>query len=449
MAGSSKKSNKGDQGRTSKGQDELLPANLPLLIPRPEARKLLQDVIAGAKILLLKRTPSDLREDTPKAQALKGALKTWGAETIAAMTTCFGTTGAATIKSTTLSYTTLDRAKQRVRLRLKILQAALEHADHSQKVRGTMPRKSRSINTPRPKSSRKNTPNMSTLPDKLEHKYDFCLSFAGEDRKHAERLERLLTQEGARVFYDFAEEHNLWGKDLYAHLQDVYQNQSRYCVMFTSAHYVQKAWTNLERGAAQARSLTQPEYILPIKLDDTPVPGLLETKGLMDIRKKTLKEIAQAALKKLREAHPQLEHLLLFRQPKTKTPPKRARARAQGAASTLLMLGNHFYRALSYREAGSVITVSVWPRSDTEELCLRELAGNAYSSPIGFAYRRDGGQGRVQEVEYIEEGERKKVVVTLQRESSYTSSMTPWLRWRRATRAAAKVDNLRRTAPSK
>lgn len=421
MAGSSKKRNNRGLGKAPDSQDKLLPASLPLLISRPEARTLLQDVIDGGKALLLKRAPSDLREDTPRARDLKAALKTWGTEAVAAMTTCFGEAGATTVKSISLSYTTLEKAKQRLRLRLDILKAALKHTNQSQKARSTTAsRKPRSTKRPQVGKSVTDTPSTSTLPEKLEHNYDFCLSFAGEDRKHAKSLSRLLTQEGARVFYDRAEEHDLWGKDLYAHLQDVYQNRSRYCVMFTSAHYVQKAWTNLEREAAQARSLTQLEYILPIKLDDTPVPGLLVTKGIMDIREKTLKEIAQVALKKLREAHPQLEHL---KQPKTKTSSKRVRPPSQRSGSSLVMLGDHFYRVLKYREAGDIITVNLLPRGDAEALRLRELTHHAYNSTTRFAYRHDSGRRRIQDVEYIEEGNRKQVVVTLQREPIYTSSM--------------------------
>ena len=43
------------------------------------------------------------------------------------------------------------------------------------------------------------------------------------------------------------------GKDLYTHLDDVYQNAARYCVLFVSRDYARKVWTNHERESAQAR----------------------------------------------------------------------------------------------------------------------------------------------------------------------------------------------------
>lgn len=384
----------------------------------------MQDAIADSKALLLKRTPSDLNEDTPKARELKSALKAWRKKTADAMADCFGAEGAAAIESTSLSYTTLEKAKQKVRLRLEVLQAALEHANRSQKARSAPSPQKTSAKTLPPAKKGRNKPSTDTLPTKLPHKYDFCISFAGEDRKYAERLTKLLEKEGARVFYDYAEKHNLWGKDLYAHLQQVYQNQSRYCVMFTSKFYVQKAWPNLERGAAQARSLVQPEYILPIKLDDTPVPGLLVTKGVMDVRQEALDEIARVAMRKLREEHPRLKHLSVSPQKKTKTPREGSRAPSRRPRSSLVMLGENFYRSLKYREAGDTITITIWPRDDAEEVRLRNLAQTAYGPAIGFARRHDSGRGRVQSVEYVEEGGRAQVVVTLQREALYRGTMT-------------------------
>ena len=59
------------------------------------------------------------------------------------------------------------------------------------------------------------------------------------------------------------------------HLAEIYQHRSRYVVMFISEHYVNKAWPQHERQHAQARALVaRDEYILPVRFDDTPVPGM-------------------------------------------------------------------------------------------------------------------------------------------------------------------------------
>jgi hypothetical protein len=87
--------------------------------------------------------------------------------------------------------------------------------------------------------------------------YDVALSFAGEDREYAEALAEALKRHGMKVFYDRYEKSTLWGKNLYTHLSDLYQNQARYCVIFVSRYYATKVWTTREREAAQARALQE------------------------------------------------------------------------------------------------------------------------------------------------------------------------------------------------
>ena len=87
-----------------------------------------------------------------------------------------------------------------------------------------------------------------------DHEYDVCLSFAGEDRDYVRRVASELKRKGVRVFYDEYEEVDLWGKDLYVHLDDIYKNAARYCVLFVSQHYAKKLWTNHERRSAQERA---------------------------------------------------------------------------------------------------------------------------------------------------------------------------------------------------
>jgi len=113
--------------------------------------------------------------------------------------------------------------------------------------------------------------------------YDVALSFAGEDRGYARELADLLRSSKYTVFYDEYEKAKLWGRKLYTHLSDIYQNKAKYCVMFVSKHYAKKLWTKKEREAAQARAFTECEnYILPVRLDDTAIPGLEPTVGYLD-----------------------------------------------------------------------------------------------------------------------------------------------------------------------
>ena len=108
--------------------------------------------------------------------------------------------------------------------------------------------------------------------------FDVCFSFASEDRAYVDEVFHFLQQRGIRVFYDKNETVNMWGKNLYDYLSDLYKNKAQYCVMFISEHYAKKQWTNHERKSAQARAFGESEeYILPARFDNTELPGLEST----------------------------------------------------------------------------------------------------------------------------------------------------------------------------
>jgi len=132
------------------------------------------------------------------------------------------------------------------------------------------------------------------------YEYDVALSFAGEDRAYVEKAARLLKERGVRVFYDRYEEVELWGKDLYTHLDDVYRNKARYCIIFVSKHYREKLWTNHERESAQARAFTEnEEYILPARFDDTEIPGIRPAVGYIPLRNVAPQEFVELVCQKV------------------------------------------------------------------------------------------------------------------------------------------------------
>lgn len=133
-----------------------------------------------------------------------------------------------------------------------------------------------------------------------EFDYDVTLSFAGEDRRYVEEVAHYLRELGIKVFYDKYYEADLWGKNLYTHLDEIYQNTSKYCIIFVSKFYRDKVWTNHERESAQARAFGQKaEYILPVKFDDTVIPGIRPTIGYIDGKKHSPLDLSQILLTKL------------------------------------------------------------------------------------------------------------------------------------------------------
>ena len=102
------------------------------------------------------------------------------------------------------------------------------------------------------------------------------------------------------MFYDLFESASLWGKDLFQHLADIYGRRAKYCVIFISDHYIRKGWTLHELKQAQSASFRlDREYILPLRLDDTTLPGLPSTTGYVDLRSTSLSEVTVLILRKL------------------------------------------------------------------------------------------------------------------------------------------------------
>jgi len=137
--------------------------------------------------------------------------------------------------------------------------------------------------------------------DFKENQYDIVISFAGENRNIADELAKKLKERNITVFYDSYEEANLWGKDIYEYLSYIYGESAKFCIMIISEHYKEKLWTNHERKSAQARAFREKsEYILPIKVDDTIIPGLNETVGYIKFEN-NIDKIVELTIKKLNE----------------------------------------------------------------------------------------------------------------------------------------------------
>lgn len=130
--------------------------------------------------------------------------------------------------------------------------------------------------------------------------YDVALSFSGSDRAYAEKLADQLRLNGITVFYDRAEQADLWGRNLQIHLAELYRLRARYCIILVSASYVTSRWTKVELEAALAREFERGDtYILPVRLDHTELSGLLPTRGFVDARQESKEGIAAMVKSKL------------------------------------------------------------------------------------------------------------------------------------------------------
>lgn len=142
------------------------------------------------------------------------------------------------------------------------------------------------------------TPVATKRPD--EFAFDIAISFAGEDREIIRSYADGLVKRKVRLFYADFEQVDLWGADLYESLDSIYRLKAKYCVIFLSKHYAGKIWTTHERRAAQARAVQENrEYILPVRLDSTDIPGISPTIGYLNFQKIGVNGLLEATLKKL------------------------------------------------------------------------------------------------------------------------------------------------------
>lgn len=137
------------------------------------------------------------------------------------------------------------------------------------------------------------------------YKYDVALSFAGEQRIYVEKVASSLKKLGVSCFYDNDNQVDLWGKNLIKFLSDIYINQSKYCVVFVSKEYCEKNWTIFESDAVEERNFLShdfknyQQYILPVRFDNSNIPGLRNSLGYIDATQISPEELAKKIAQKV------------------------------------------------------------------------------------------------------------------------------------------------------
>src|ERR1700753_2154746 len=110
------------------------------------------------------------------------------------------------------------------------------------------------------------------MPD--DSTYDVCLSFAGDHRDYVREVYASLALRGVECFFDEPHQVDLWGQDLSQRFDEVFRKEAQFCVACVSSEWVRRSWPAHERRSALARMIEEPGYLLPVRFDDTEVPGL-------------------------------------------------------------------------------------------------------------------------------------------------------------------------------
>ena len=132
------------------------------------------------------------------------------------------------------------------------------------------------------------------------YEFDIGLSFAGEQREYVERVAEELNYRGIRVYYDAYDQANLWGRDLGKYFREVFQDKCRYCIVFASKEYASKMWPTFElENALEKVTKSHKDFILPVRFDETIIPGIPYTLYYLDAHSQTPVQISQLAAQKL------------------------------------------------------------------------------------------------------------------------------------------------------
>jgi hypothetical protein len=141
---------------------------------------------------------------------------------------------------------------------------------------------------------------MTTMEPTSAYEFDVALSYAGEDRAYVVSVAEQLRNRGVAVFFAEDAQADLWGTDLLTFFDDVFRKQARFAMLFVSRYYVSKPWTRHESRSAQARAFTESApYVLPVRLDDTDLPGLPPTIGYVSASHTSAEQLADLVMQKL------------------------------------------------------------------------------------------------------------------------------------------------------
>ena len=138
-------------------------------------------------------------------------------------------------------------------------------------------------------TNKDNQNNGSKMP-KVEE-YDVAFSLAHEQHEYVDdvfsELKKLLPK--LKIFYyrDDQQEINMWGKNMFPHLKEIYRDHSKYVIIFISKDYIAKKWAKHEWLSIQEAIIDrEDEYLLPARLDDSILQGLHSTISYVDISNK-------------------------------------------------------------------------------------------------------------------------------------------------------------------
>ena len=147
-----------------------------------------------------------------------------------------------------------------------------------------------------PTAPQEKPPSMSTP------RFKIALSFPGEHRSFVEKVAALLADRVGRyqVLYDRYYEAEFARTDLDTYLQRLYHDESELIAVFLCADYERKQWCGLEwRAVRDLIKQRQAATVMPLRFDETEIPGLFSIDGYVWVGGRSPQEIADLILQRM------------------------------------------------------------------------------------------------------------------------------------------------------
>jgi hypothetical protein len=122
--------------------------------------------------------------------------------------------------------------------------------------------------------------------------FDVALSYSGKNRAEARALAVAIQRRNLTVFYDEWFKADTWGEELTQLLPQLYLN-AKLCIPLISRDYAEGPYTKREFQAVLEKELRSGVVaMLPIRLDDTQMPGLSTARAFVDFNTESCDAIA-------------------------------------------------------------------------------------------------------------------------------------------------------------
>lgn len=133
--------------------------------------------------------------------------------------------------------------------------------------------------------------------------YDVFVSYAHEDSSTVNKVLDALTLSGLTIFDPFKNQEEMWGRDLKTWFADIFPTCTKAAMIFLSEKYFSSSWCTKELAYVleSARNNPASARILPIRLDDSPIPAPASDLVFLNLNSVSPKEIATLTKEKIAE----------------------------------------------------------------------------------------------------------------------------------------------------